>query len=144
MGNPHARAVAQRKAAFLQAVSPEDVEAVAHKLVAQALEGDVASAQLVLRYAIGRPPEAVDIDRLDQDELQILTSGPTIEDLTKHLGRIAIGYVCELVRGGLIKDEDQFVKRLAKVKAETEQRLELLDIGFSPRYVDRVIAGLDE
>src|SRR5262245_34867198 len=47
-GNPHARAVAERRKALLAAVGPADVAAVAQKLLAMALGGDVAAAKVVL------------------------------------------------------------------------------------------------
>ncbi len=55
-GNPYARRVAELRSALLDAVTPEDVAALARALLAQAKGGDVAAARLVLSYAVGRPP----------------------------------------------------------------------------------------
>ena len=55
--------------ALLDAVTAEDIAAVARKLRDQALDGDVAAAKVLLTYVIGRPAEAVDPDRLDSEEL---------------------------------------------------------------------------
>lgn len=56
-GNP-LNAKAQRlRAACLGAVSSSEVRAVVKKLVAMAVEGDVAAARLVLSYTLGKPAD---------------------------------------------------------------------------------------
>lgn len=44
--------VARLQAAFMQALSEEDVRAIARKLIEQAREGDRTSARLVLKYGL--------------------------------------------------------------------------------------------
>jgi hypothetical protein len=53
---------------MLDAVTPEDIAAIAKALIARAREGDVGAARLVLGYVVGRPQPAEDPDRLDEKE----------------------------------------------------------------------------
>jgi hypothetical protein len=85
-GNPFHRAVAARRKALLDAISPDDVAAVARQLQKQALAGDVAAAKVLLVYVVGKPAEAADPDRLDLDEVRMLLAGPwKIELLARAL-----------------------------------------------------------
>ena len=63
-------------ACLSMAVTEEDIEAIAKRLVEQAKAGDVAAARLLLSYAIGQPTEAVDPDTLDQQEWAIFRQVP--------------------------------------------------------------------
>src|SRR5919108_4963478 len=63
-GNPFARRMARLRSTALAAVSGPDLEAIVRQLVAAAKAGDVAAAKVLLPYVLGRPPEAVDPDRL--------------------------------------------------------------------------------
>jgi hypothetical protein len=76
-GNPFARRLGAMRSAFLEAVTDADVAAVAHKLWVLAVAGDVQAAQVFLSYAIGKPRNAVDPDRLDLEDFAILDSAPT-------------------------------------------------------------------
>ena len=58
-GNPHAQQVAQLRSALLEAVTPDDVKAVAAKLVEMALGGDLAAIREVLDRTVGRAEVAV-------------------------------------------------------------------------------------
>jgi hypothetical protein len=69
-GNPFARRVAALKQAALEGVTPEDMRSIMSKLTALAKAGDVAAAKVVLAYAIGKPAEAPNPDRLDVEEWQ--------------------------------------------------------------------------
>jgi hypothetical protein len=71
-GNPFARKVAALRAAFLKDLTRDDIKEIAATLKAQAKKGDVAAARLVLAYALGKPAKAVDIDRLDADEWEVI------------------------------------------------------------------------
>lgn len=59
-GNPHARAVGRLRSALLATVTPEDVAAVARKLLELSLDGNLAAAQLLLRYVVGSTPALLD------------------------------------------------------------------------------------
>jgi hypothetical protein len=75
-GNPVHRAIAARRKALLDAVTAEEVAAIGRKLTEQALAGDVAAAKVLLTFVIGRPPEAVNPDAVDLDELRLLMAAP--------------------------------------------------------------------
>ena len=67
-GNPFARQTAALHSAFLQRATPEDMKAIADKLIEQAKAGNVVAAKLVLQYTIGKPAPAVQPDNLDAEE----------------------------------------------------------------------------
>src|SRR5262249_20979714 len=67
-GNPHARRMAALRQAFLSAATEERMKEMGEKLLAAALAGDWQAAKLVLLYALGRPVDVVDPDRLDLEE----------------------------------------------------------------------------
>ena len=67
-GNPFARQTAALHSAFLQRATPEDMKAIADKLIEQAKAGNVVAAKLVLQYTIGKPAPAVQPDNLDSEE----------------------------------------------------------------------------
>lgn len=67
-GNPFARRMARLRSRALAAVSGADLEAIVRQLVVAARAGDVAAAKVLLPYLLGRPPEAVDPDRLLQPQ----------------------------------------------------------------------------
>ena len=54
-GNPHAKAMADARAAIYEAVSEKDLAGVFKALVAKAKEGDVPAARLVVEYRAGKP-----------------------------------------------------------------------------------------
>jgi hypothetical protein len=82
-GNPFARRMAALRSAALEELTPDDVRALVRRLHTQALSGDVPCATLLLRYALGRPPEAIDPDTLDVDEWQKLASMPAYAELAQ-------------------------------------------------------------
>jgi hypothetical protein len=58
-GNPFARRCAAIRKAFLEAVSEEDMQAIATQLVARAKGGDLAAIKVLLLWTLGKPPEPV-------------------------------------------------------------------------------------
>jgi hypothetical protein len=70
-GNPFGRRVGQLRKAVLEAVQEEDVRDILRAMVIKAKEGDVAAAKVVLGYAVGKPTETVDPDRLEVEEWQL-------------------------------------------------------------------------
>jgi hypothetical protein len=75
-GNPFARRMAALRSAALEELTADDVRALVRRLHTRALSGDVPAATLLLRYAFGRPPEAIDPDTLDLDEWKKLAAMP--------------------------------------------------------------------
>src|SRR5688572_8602794 len=71
-GNPFARNVASLRMALLEAISHDDVKEVIEAIKEKARQGDVPAARLLLSYAIGKPTEAKDPDRMDIEEWQWL------------------------------------------------------------------------
>jgi hypothetical protein len=67
-GNPFARRVAALRQTLLDAVTPEDLQAIVARLVEAARQSDVAAARLVLSYTVGKRASAVDPDTLDFSE----------------------------------------------------------------------------
>jgi hypothetical protein len=67
-GNPFGRKLAAMRQAFIEAVTDDDIQAIAAVLIQKAREGDVAAAKLVLQYAIGKPAPVQEPDRLEIEE----------------------------------------------------------------------------
>jgi hypothetical protein len=113
--------VGERRKALLGAVTPEDVAAVARKLVELSLAGDVAAAKVLLSYVIGRPTPAVDVDRLDLSELAILKASPPI-----HPGLpgtlVDPGYAIEMSKQTLIRDGLGYLEAVAREVAASQKR----------------------
>jgi hypothetical protein len=76
-GNPFARKVAALRAAFLKDLTRDDIKEIVATLKAQAKKGDVAAARLLLSYSLGKPDKAVDVDRLDADEWEVIRGNTT-------------------------------------------------------------------
>jgi hypothetical protein len=74
--NGYARWLAGLKVAFAEAVSVEDVQAIAGKLTRLAKLGDVAAIKLFLAALIG-PVAPIDPDELDRHELEVRRRQPT-------------------------------------------------------------------
>jgi hypothetical protein len=79
-GNPFARRMAKLRSALLEAIDEDKIKALADQLYKQAMGGDVAAAQLLIRYCIGKPAEAVDPDGLDADEWRRLRDMPSVSE----------------------------------------------------------------
>ncbi len=98
-GNPFARRTAALRQAMLDAVTPEDVQAIVRQMVQKARAGDVAAARLVLAYAVGKPDRAVDPDAVDVHEFQLWQqSAVANQDLSGVLGQMQAGLANELFR----------------------------------------------
>jgi hypothetical protein len=80
-GNPYARRMAELRWAALEELTADDIRALMRRLHAQALGGDVPAATLLLRYALGRPPEPIDPDTLDLDEWRKLSAMPAYSEV---------------------------------------------------------------
>ena len=67
-GNPHAAQVGRLRSALLDAVTLEDMRAVALALVEKAKAGDIAAARVLFDRVLGKPVEADLIARLEAIE----------------------------------------------------------------------------
>jgi hypothetical protein len=54
-GDPFGPRVALLRQAFLDAITPKDVQSVAHALILKASTGELTAAKLILQYALGKP-----------------------------------------------------------------------------------------
>jgi hypothetical protein len=97
-GNPHYRQLAANRTAFLEAVGPEQVRALAARLLARALEGDTDAARLVLAYAVGRPQPAADPDGADADEWRLAGQGLCLADLLPQADKYSVGEALDRLR----------------------------------------------
>jgi len=84
-GNPVARRMANLRASLLECATPERMKALGEELFAAALNGDWVAAKLLLTYAVGKAPEAVNADRLDLDEWNIANAAPTFVQFMRAL-----------------------------------------------------------
>lgn len=80
-GNPHARRVAEFRAAMLAAVTPEDVRAVVRALVLAATMGNVAAAREVLERVCGRVPLAEPLTPDEPPRIQLYGRDAPIDDV---------------------------------------------------------------
>ena len=76
-GNPHAKRVAVLRGALLDAVTDEDIHAVARALVTAAKSGEVAAIRELLDRCIGKAAEGADLlERIAALEAVIQSRGP--------------------------------------------------------------------
>lgn len=64
-GNPHAAHVGRLRSALLSAVTPEDLNVIARKLVELARAGEMPAIRELLDRTLGRPTEADVLERLE-------------------------------------------------------------------------------
>jgi hypothetical protein len=101
-GNPYARRTAALRHAILDVVTPDEIRALAGRLLELAKEGDLAAAKLVMSYAVGKPAEAVNPDTLDVQEWQLFRQETGNAD---QLGEVVEGtpvaLLCEMARSSV-------------------------------------------
>jgi hypothetical protein len=99
-GNPHFRKLAAARAAFLDAVGPQQVKRLAGRLYRPALGGDREAAKLVLAYACGRPAQGADPDAGALRALQLAARWPgAAEVLAQLLEHLDVDDALQRVRG---------------------------------------------
>jgi hypothetical protein len=136
-GNPFARRMARLRSRALAAVSGPDLEAIVRQLVAAAKAGDVAAAKVLLPYLLGRPPEAVDPDRLLQPQ-----ASASVTERTQELPLAAIARALEEVwrqfQAGTVRGVDaRLVKELLLGVLQVRQVVEVA------RKLDAIQAALE-
>ncbi len=96
-GNPFARRTAMMRKAISEAVTPEEMAAVARVMLDRALAGDVAAARWLAGYNAGRHMHGADPDTLDAHELRVRREGvATVEDMKALFERMPASVMCEL------------------------------------------------
>jgi hypothetical protein len=83
-GNPYNRRTAELRIALREAVGEKGMARLSQALLKRVEEeGDLAAAQLLLDYTIGKPiSKNPHPDRLDDDEYHVLASGPSMMELS--------------------------------------------------------------
>jgi hypothetical protein len=61
-GNLHARRMAELRDALTSTITADQVQALAAKLYAAAIDGDSVAARLLLEYLVGKPAKAPDLE----------------------------------------------------------------------------------
>lgn len=103
-GNPFARRVAALRSALFAELTEEKLAKLAANLCDRAMKGDMAAAKLLLLYAIGKPADTVDPDRLDLDEFKLLEENPTQSETARAaLDGLAATIAAHIVRDALEK-----------------------------------------
>src|SRR5262249_51017625 len=97
-GNPHYRKLAANRTAFLEAVGPEQVKALAAQLLARALAGDLDAAPPVPAYAPGRPQPAAAPHAPGPPEWRARREWPIFADLLGEVPKIPLGEALDRVR----------------------------------------------
>src|SRR5262245_24170893 len=132
-GNPYNRQIAEFRKQFLAASTPAVFRRVVEALIAKALSGDAAAMKLYFQYAMGKPAEAVDPDRVDFDECDVLSQTHASGKLPWHeiLQLPYLETMLELVRiirpasdSRYMKHIDGGVQALAAQVAKKRQRAE--------------------
>ena len=95
---PYARHVASLRTALAEAVTPDDVRAIAARLVASSRNGDNTATKLLFQYVLGKPQPAVDPDRLAIEAFRTLQQSAVPPELVAHIaGGVPLPLVLELV-----------------------------------------------
>jgi hypothetical protein len=92
--NPFAQQVAGLRAALVESVTPDDIRAIAARLVHDSRAGDNTATKLLFQYVIGKPQPAVDPDRLAIDAFRTLQLSAVPPEA---IAQIARGVPLELV-----------------------------------------------
>ena len=56
---------------MLNAITDEDIKAIVVRMIEAAKEGDLNAAKLILSYAIGRPDNSINPDRVELNDRSI-------------------------------------------------------------------------
>jgi hypothetical protein len=84
---------------MLDVVTPDEIRAVATRLLELAKDGDVAASRLVLSYAIGKPSASADPDTLDLAEWHLFRQQAIGGDEAGDVAnKLPVTAVCRLIR----------------------------------------------
>jgi len=75
--------VAALRTAFLNGITEDRMTKMVSRLLEMATAGNIAAARLILSYTVGQPAPAVDPDRLDIGEFQLLDESPTKTEILR-------------------------------------------------------------
>jgi hypothetical protein len=98
-GNPFARKVAALRAAFVEAITEQDVREMTYLIVFNAKSGSLEWLKFLFRYAIGTPQPAVNPDTLDAQEFRALQEAAVSADAVEKVCKAApLGVTLEVCR----------------------------------------------
>lgn len=86
-GNPFGRHVAALRAALLEEITDDDIQAVVRKLIEMSKTGNLQAAKLLLSYAIGKPTPAPNPDHVEIDEWQYFEKTAAMSDTVDKVVR---------------------------------------------------------
>jgi hypothetical protein len=98
-GNSEVRRMAKYRQSIRSAISQDDVQYLALRMLEQAMQGDVAAARLILEYTCGKPKQPVELTGKDGGPIQ--HSLPLIVEIVVS-SRDEIAATEELVTSGRI------------------------------------------
>ncbi|MCE9604423.1 MAG: hypothetical protein K8U03_05895 [Planctomycetia bacterium] len=82
-----AQRVQQLRVELLDRITPDDIGAIANKLIALAVSGDLGAIRELLNRAIGRPTEFVEPSDDDDDPARLPPSKEELERLIEDWGK---------------------------------------------------------
>jgi hypothetical protein len=110
--------VAALRQRLLDRLTTQELDAILDTLLRLAREGDVAAAKLVFQYALGKPTEARDPDRLDADEVEAFRANAfatlTTELIDLHPVELFLPFFRILIEGKGKADLQQFANLFAQ------------------------------
>src|SRR5262249_22224089 len=111
-GNPFARQTAAMRKAIQNAVTAEQLAAIAAVMVEKALKGDVAAAKLVFGYVAGKPGLTPNPDTLDAHDLAVRRENTgTMEDVTALFQKMPAGLLCTIAAAAAPHVQGQIVQQ---------------------------------
>ena len=119
-GNPFARRTAEIMEAFRATATPEALKELGLVMLGRALAGDMTAAKLYLQYAVGKPRDMVDPDRLDQNEWETVKGKAAPLDALETIERVPVRFVCELA-GPLMEVQEVAVREKLRMEGERDQ-----------------------
>jgi hypothetical protein len=122
-GNPFARRVAALRQALLDAVTEDDMSAVAARLVEMARGGDLAAIRLLLAYTVGKPAPCVDPDTLDQHEWQVCRKSAVPTHEVKEALGVPLSFATPVVQTALPPMGRQLLRELAQGLQAAQEEL---------------------
>lgn len=119
--NPTARARAELQKALIAAVSTDDIAAVAKRLLADALRGQVASAELLLKYVVSKPAKAEDPDRVALEAWRLIQSWPWLSEFLVTVARAVNPALASTFAHPMVGDTpDKLVKKMKEAEEQED------------------------
>lgn len=125
-GNPHVRKLSAMRQAFAEVIDESRLRNLAENIYQRSLAGDMVAAKLLMSYVVGKPVEAVNPDKLDLEEWQLLQQSPTYSELMAYLGFT----VSPAIATDVISNDQP-----TSVKSQMERVIESLDKQVGPDLV---------